>query len=61
MSKFIFIFSQVFVSKWQNVEKMGGSVQLSNPPTFISKTVLRVIIVVIVIIAITNEVNKKRS
>lgn len=61
MSKFIFIFSQVYVSEWQNVEKMGGSVQLSSPPTFISKTVLRVIIIVIVIIAITNEVNKKRS
>lgn len=61
MSKFIFISSQVYVSKWQNVEKMGGSVQLSSPPAYMSKIVLRVIIIVIVIVAITNEVNKKRS
>lgn len=57
VSKFTVIFSLVYVSKWQNVEKMGGSVQLGSPPTYISKVVLRVIIIVTVII--TNELNKK--
>lgn len=61
VSKFTAIFSLVYVSKWQNVEKMGGSVQLSSPPTYISKVVLRVIIIVTVIITITNELNKKRA
>lgn len=59
VSKFTAIFSLVYVSKWQNVEKMGGSVQLGSPPTYISKVVLRVIIIVTVIITITKELNKK--
>lgn len=59
VSKFTVIFSLVYVSKWQNVEKMGGSVQLGSPPTYISKVVLRVIIIVTVIITITKELNKK--